>query len=256
MLGSNMNASHRIDSLNVDTGLLPIRWYLLSLRLGADPGALLRRYGVTHVIFPPPKTERGRRVAARATAGGRDLGPEPRTGFRIWEVPARPWATFPREVVLAESAGAALDIVERLQPDVDNVAVVEAPSALPAAPGRILSVARSMEWLEVTAEADAAATLVVNDAYWPGWRAFIDGREVPIFPADGVVRAVPWPAGLHTLVMRYEPSEPKVGAGLSAAGAGAMLGAIALSRHRARRRDEARAAAAAGHDARRGSTAA
>ena len=82
-LAPNTNAAHRIDSIQVDTGLLPIRWYRLAERLGSDPGLLPRRYGVTHAIFPPPMTERGRGVAGRATSGGRQVGVDARTGVAI-----------------------------------------------------------------------------------------------------------------------------------------------------------------------------
>ena len=38
------------------------------------------------------------------------------------------------------------------------------------------------------------------------------------------MRAVRWPAGRHTLVMRYEP--PELGIGLALSGAGALLIAV------------------------------
>jgi uncharacterized membrane protein YfhO len=101
--------------------------------------------------------------------------------------------------------------------------VVEAASPPPTAPGRVLSADRSPEIVRIDAEADGPALLVVNDAYWPGWRAWIDGEEIPILAADLLVRAVRWPAGRHTLVMRYAPAEVRDGLVCTAVGAALLL---------------------------------
>jgi uncharacterized membrane protein YfhO len=104
----------------------------------------------------------------------------------------------------------------------------------------VLAVRRDLESVSVEAEADGDATLVVADAWWPGWQATIDGREVALFPADLVVRAVRWPAGRHVLEMRYRPPEVAWGWGLSSLGAASVaLGVVLLRRRDARRASEA-----------------
>jgi hypothetical protein len=55
-------------------------------------------------------------------------------------------------------------------------------------------------------------TLVLADAYYPGWEAYLDGKPVAIHPADLALRGVTVPAGTHTVVMRYQPSSFLVGA--------------------------------------------
>jgi len=52
----------------------------------------------------------------------------------------------------------------------------------------------------------AAGRLVIHDAGWPGWHAWLDGRSVPI-EAEGLWRAVAAPLGPHRLIMRYQPPE-------------------------------------------------
>ena len=47
--------------------------------------------------------------------------------------------------------------------------------------------------------------LIVNDLYFPGWRAFVDGIETPILPANVVMRAVPLPTDAKHVTMMYEP---------------------------------------------------
>lgn len=57
----------------------------------------------------------------------------------------------------------------------------------------------------VDATATAPGILVLADAYYPGWRATLDGRSTPIFPADWGLRGVALPEGRHTLVFEYRP---------------------------------------------------
>lgn len=52
---------------------------------------------------------------------------------------------------------------------------------------------------------DGPAWLVVNDAYYPGWHASVDGTETPIHRANGFVRAIPVETGEHVVEMRYRP---------------------------------------------------
>lgn len=58
---------------------------------------------------------------------------------------------------------------------------------------------------ELRVSATAAGWVVLHESWYPGWRAELDGRPVPIYPADGVFRAVQVPAGEHRLVFRYAP---------------------------------------------------
>ena len=48
--------------------------------------------------------------------------------------------------------------------------------------------------------------LVIRDAYYPGWKALVDGQEVAIFPVDSIWRGVLIPAGGHRVQFRFESS--------------------------------------------------
>jgi hypothetical protein len=67
--------------------------------------------------------------------------------------------------------------------------------------------------------------LVLTDAYYPGWRAYVDGSEQPILRGDMLFRTVEVPAGEHDVVIRFEPSTVQLGGALSAA---AVLGGFVL----------------------------
>jgi hypothetical protein len=58
--------------------------------------------------------------------------------------------------------------------------------------------------------------VVLVDAYDPGWRVFMDGREVPLLRANVAFRAVQVPAGSHQLEFRYRPRSVIVGIAVSA----------------------------------------
>jgi hypothetical protein len=45
--------------------------------------------------------------------------------------------------------------------------------------------------------------LVVNEMWDPGWAAFVDGREVPVYATNVVMRGVPVPEGASEVVLQY-----------------------------------------------------
>lgn len=63
-----------------------------------------------------------------------------------------------------------------------------------------------------------AALLVVNDSYYPGWVAEVDGRETDVLQADYLFRAVVVPAGVHNVVFRFTSPLLKIGLILSTMG--------------------------------------
>jgi hypothetical protein len=238
-LGANTNARHRIDNMDVDTGQLPLRYYLLRGTFGRDFPAASRRYGVTHMIFPPPKSDNGKQIVTTATAGGSFVEVDARNGMQIWKVPHRDWAGFPSHVILSGDRDSALkyllhgDIVDW------NTVTIESKESFSVSPGRVLSLSRGVERIEIIAESTGDSTLVVNDAYWPGWQARIDRTETEIFPADALVRAVKWPAGRHTLEMVYDPPEVKKGKWLTLIGLILLVGvSISLNRTAANPKSE------------------
>ncbi len=236
----DFNVAQRIDNLDVDTGLQPLRWLAAQEAFGDGWNAAARRYAVTHVILPPWDEQSLARLEP-VIGGAAPRREEARTGALIFAVPHRAWASFPPAVDVVASPDAAEARLAELLRERSHGAVVEAGGPLPVAAGRVLSVSRGLEEARIEAEAEADAVLVVNDAYWPGWRAEIDGEEVPILPADLLVRAVPWPAGRHVLVMSYEPREIAWGAWTSAAGAAVLLAVLVAAGVR-RRRASTRAA--------------
>lgn len=59
--------------------------------------------------------------------------------------------------------------------------------------------------IKIDVETTANGVFILSDAYYPGWRAYLDKKRVPIYPAFGALRAVFMPEGKHELVFRYRP---------------------------------------------------
>jgi hypothetical protein len=59
--------------------------------------------------------------------------------------------------------------------------------------------------------------LFLADANYPGWKAYIDGKPVPVFSAQVLGKAVAVPAGQHDLVISFEPLSFRWGARISLA---------------------------------------
>ena len=47
--------------------------------------------------------------------------------------------------------------------------------------------------------------VVLADQFYPGWEAYIDGKQSKIYKTNGVLRGVVVPEGEHTLVFKYVP---------------------------------------------------
>ncbi len=74
----------------------------------------------------------------------------------------------------------------------------------------------------VATQTDTPALLFLADNYYPGWKAFIDGKEAAILRANYTFRAVVVPEGTHTVEFRYEPESFKFGV------MGAFLGFVGI----------------------------
>jgi hypothetical protein len=66
------------------------------------------------------------------------------------------------------------------------------------------------ELVTVDVDAPASGWLVVNEAWYPGWRATVDGAPVELRRANSFVRALPVAAGRHRVELAFRPWQPRV----------------------------------------------
>jgi hypothetical protein len=228
-----------VDSIDIYTGLEPRPYWSFVSQLGDRRWRIFRRFSMSHAILSWPRSPSDVNLAAMVSGGGRLVLRDPVEQVDVYEVPHRAWASFAPAARVVESAEAAVRELRRSGEDLADV-LVEAPpgSALATAPGRVLAIERRPERVRIEAEADGDGFLVVNDAWWPGWTADLDGTVTPVFRVDGLVRGVRWPAGRHVLTMAYRPPELRAGLIVSVA-ALAALAALLLAGRRRGGRDRA-----------------
>ena len=75
---------------------------------------------------------------------------------------------------------------------------------------------------EVSTEHDGM--FVLSEVWYPdGWKATVDGINVPLVRANYILRALPISAGRHTVELRFEPSGRKLAGLVSGLGSAVLL---------------------------------
>ena len=64
--------------------------------------------------------------------------------------------------------------------------------------------------IELAAEMVDEGFVVLSNQYYPGWRAYVDGREERIYRANYILMAVPLAEGSHTVKFVYEPTMHRI----------------------------------------------
>jgi hypothetical protein len=121
------------------------------------------------------------------------------------------------------------------RPDLWAYSEVPIDGLEPSRDGSPPGTARILEYLPERVEVEVGATrralLVLGDAWYPGWKASVDGDERPIHRVDHVLRGVVVEPEDREVVFEYEPRSFRLGVGSSLAGLGALgIGAFLLAR--------------------------
>ncbi len=77
--------------------------------------------------------------------------------------------------------------------------------------------------ISLEANSSTMGILVLSEVYYPGWRAWLDEREVEVFRANFLFRAIELPAGTHRVRFAYDPTSFKIGEGLFIATCAALM---------------------------------
>lgn len=124
-------------------------------------------------------------------------------------------------VIADDSAALALLQQPAFNPG-ERVILSEEPDCLlPDKPGGIAAEAKIVSrrpgyWL-INTQSEQASMLVVSETAYPGWAVTIDGEPARWQVAYTALRAVCVPAGIHTIVWRFDPPVVKGGMAVSLA---------------------------------------
>jgi len=129
-----------------------------------------------------------------------------------------------------------------LRPDVNparTVLLYKDPGFVPGpdtVPGTAQVTSYDCNRITISASMTAAGLLVLSENLHPDWKAYIDGKPVPVLQAYHTFRAVALPPGHHEIVFQYDPRYYEVGGALSLAGVVFLLGALLFGLFRTRNR--------------------
>jgi hypothetical protein len=70
------------------------------------------------------------------------------------------------------------------------------------------------------------ALFVFSEIYYPDWKAYIDGIEIPVYKTNYILRSVVVPGGDHTILMKYESKVYSEGYAVSLCAWGIVLASI------------------------------
>lgn len=114
------------------------------------------------------------------------------------------------------------------------------PALSCATPPKVEVVKRRHGAWKLRVKGDGDLLAVVSERYHRDWTARVDGRKVPLLEANGLIMAVPVPAGEHVVELKYRPVSYRVGLGAAACALLACLGLLlwGASRRTAARRSK------------------
>jgi hypothetical protein len=224
--GDNALTLRRLAQLR--NALDPARasWTLLRFKRAAEP--VLDLFNARYVLVPDPQ---GVPAWYRPIARSANLA--------LFENRhALPRAFLPRNVIESSDAAALLARVSAIE-SFGEISTIEpigrkSPTTQQGnASGRLATRRRGLG-LRIDAELAAPGWIVVSEAHWRGWRATVEGRELPLAFANHAFVGIRAPAGRSRIDLIYRPQSFLWGLRISAATALLLLiaGGFALARRR------------------------
>jgi hypothetical protein len=137
-----------------------------------------------------------------------------------------PRAYLVGEAVYIPEANAVLDAMlnSSFNPAKEVIIEQKVAQSVRKGGGEVKIVSYSDNRVEMEVKATGDGFLVLSDTYYPGWKAYVDGKEQKILLANYNYRALEIQAGEHRVVFSYQPFSIKLGRIIS----GATLGGILL----------------------------
>jgi hypothetical protein len=164
----------------------PLRWYQAQAEdppVWFNPSAMPRGWLVTRFEVVADRSEMERLLTGSSENAAMQQPFDPRQSVLLYEAPT------------------------------DTHGLTERQSA-----GRIVRREYHLNRVGFELQLEGPAILVLNDTHYPGWRAYVDGREAPIYRANHAFRAVFLPETAHRVIFTFRPMSVLIGLTLSILG--------------------------------------
>jgi hypothetical protein len=122
--------------------------------------------------------------------------------------------------------------------DVTQTAVIEgggenSPSRIVKTEGTDVAIATyAPEQIVLNATLPQDGLLVLTEAFYPGWKVWVDGEPREILKTDGMFRGVFLEAGTHEVLFLFQPASLRSGAFLTLAGVVGLVGLVVVSQRK------------------------
>jgi hypothetical protein len=133
-----------------------------------------------------------------------------------------PRAWFVKDFKVMDSKAILSTMISKeFHPDKEVLLEEEPPHLVPlprggkGEEGGVEFISESNNRLHLKVRATENLLLVLSDTYYPGWKVFVNGKEVKIYRANYNFRAIPVETGEHEIKFIYDPISFKIGSLLS-----------------------------------------
>lgn len=163
-----------------------------------------------------------------------------RSGLKVYLNPrAMPRAWVIHQLHRVENDDQAFTMLENPEFDFRRAGWMRGrPPELEACPGdegEVRLLRRDSQAVELEVRMGCRGMVVLSENFFPGWRAWVDGRPAPIHEVYTCLRGVVVERGLHHIRMEYRPRSVAVGAAMTLLGVVGALVLVGLERRRTRR---------------------
>ncbi|MDP8235803.1 MAG: YfhO family protein [Candidatus Erginobacter occultus] len=230
ILGYQSDVPRRyLEYLNYSQGLPPEYPQLVPVVTAYSP--LLDLLNARYFLIPPGAADGPDRFRKVLSVPGGEIRENPAAADRVL-ISGRGWVLpSPAEIPAALNRAG-------YRPEEEVFLEGEPPERFlrkgEAAPGEARITSRGINRVRVEAELRRDGVLLLNDSFAPGWKAYREGEEIPLYRANYLMRAVCLDQGEHQIDFRYRPLSFYLGAAVSLAtlialGIGLILSVIRRS---------------------------
>lgn len=93
--------------------------------------------------------------------------------------------------------------------------IIGEPFNSPPTIGSVISINHQDNFVEIKTKSKKEGFLILADSYDPGWKAYINGREVKVYQVNGALRGVRVPGGENLVIFKYQPKSFTTGVMIS-----------------------------------------